>query len=224
MVLLAINVGLAVLPSLVLLWYFYRWDRARSEPRKLLLMTFFIGFIAVIPAALIEGLVDPFGAPYPLLIRLLFRAFIVAGLVEEGIKLFVIQRFIMNRPAFDEIMDGIIYTITASMGFAFFENLFYSFGSPVTLIIRGLTAVPLHAVASGIMGYYIGLSKFGKPEAWKKGLLYAVLIHGFYDFFLFTGGLLSYFVFPLLIWALRELGKYRRLALAADRNSGRILS
>ena len=40
--LLAINVGLAVLPSLVLLWYFYRWDRARSEPRKLLLMTFFI--------------------------------------------------------------------------------------------------------------------------------------------------------------------------------------
>jgi RsiW-degrading membrane proteinase PrsW (M82 family) len=222
MQLLLLNVGLAILPSLLLLWYFFRWDRARREPRGLLLLTFFLGFIAVIPAALIEGLVDPFGSGYPPLFRLAFRAFIVAGLVEEGIKLFVIQRFVMNRPAFDEMMDGIIYTITASMGFAFFENLFYSFGSPGTLIIRGITAVPLHAIASGIMGFYIGLSRFGNPDAWKRGLLYAVLIHGFYDFFLFVGGYLSYLVFPLLVWAARELGKYHRRAQLADQRSGRV--
>jgi len=222
MQLLLLNVMLAVLPSLILLWYFYRWDRARREPRGLLLLTFFLGFIAVLPAALIEGLVDPFGSGYSPLFRLAFRAFIVAGLVEEGIKLFVIQRFVMNRPAFDEMMDGIIYTITASLGFAFFENLFYSFGSPGTLIIRGITAVPLHAIASGIMGFYIGLSRFGSPDAWKRGLLYAVLIHGFYDFFLFVGGYLSYLVFPLLVWAARELGKYHRQAQLADQRSGRV--
>ena len=222
MPLLTINIGLAILPSLILLWYFYRWDRARREPRGLLLLTFFLGFIAVIPAALIESMVDPLGTRYPIMIRLAFRAFVVAGLVEEGIKLFVIQRFVMNRPAFDEMMDGIIYTITASLGFAFFENLFYSFGSPGTLIIRGLTAVPLHAIASGIMGYYLGVSKFEDPGAWKKGLLYAVLIHGFYDFFIFIGNAFSYLVFPLLILSMRELGKYRKRALSADRRSGRI--
>jgi len=218
---LAMNIALAVLPSLLLLWYFYRWDRGRKEPRGLLLLTFFLGFIAVMPAAVIESVVDPLGMRYPPLIHLAFRAFIVAGLVEEGIKLFVIQRFIMNRPAFDEMMDGIIYTITASLGFAFFENLFYSFGSPGTLIIRGFTAVPLHAIASGIMGYYLGMSKFGSPNAWKKGLLYAVLIHGFYDFFLFVGGFLSYLVFPLLAWSGRELLRCRNQAMISDRRNGR---
>src|SRR6056297_4026996 len=167
---LALNIGLAVLPGLILLYYFGRWDRGRPEPRGLLLFTFLLGFIAVIPAALIEMLLDPMGFPFSPLLRLAFRAFIVAGLVEEGTKLVVVRHFIMKRPAFDEVMDGIIYTITASMGFAFFENIFYSAGGPGTLLIRGFTAVPLHAIASGIMGYYIGLSAFGRPGAWKRGL------------------------------------------------------
>ena len=67
----------------------------------------------------------------------------------------------------------------------------------------GKTTLALHAIASGIMGYYIGQSKFDGMNAWKRGLLYAVLIHGFYDFFLFIGGSFSYLVFPLLICAVK---------------------
>lgn len=222
MELLLLNILLAALPSLILLWYFNRWDRARSEPAGLLLFTFFLGFVAVIPAAAMEMLIDPLRLPFPPLLQLLFRAFIVAGLVEEGVKLFVVKRFILGRPAFDEVMDGIIYTITASLGFAFFENIFYSFGGPGTLIIRGLTAVPLHAVASGIMGYYLGISKFGQADIWKKGLLIAVAIHGAYDFFLFIGGGFAFLTFPLLLWSLRSLSRLHHKAIEADRQSGRI--
>jgi len=221
MELLLLNIALAVLPALGLLWYFSRWDRSRPEPRGLLIFTFFLGFLAVLPAALIESFVDPLGLPFPPLLQLAFRAFIVAGLVEEGTKLFVVRRFIMNRPAFDEIIDGIIYTVTASMGFAFFENIFYSVGGPGTLLIRGFTAVPLHAAASGIMGYYIGLSRFNQPSAWKKGLALGILIHGFYDFFLFIGGWFSYLSFPLLIWGLQHLGTLHKRALQEDRYYGR---
>jgi RsiW-degrading membrane proteinase PrsW (M82 family) len=221
MELLLLNIGLAVLPALGLLWYFGRWDRRRPEPKGLLVSTFFLGFLAVFPAALIESFLDPLGLPFPPLLQLAFRAFIVAGLVEEGTKLFVVRRFVMNRPAFDEIMDGIIYTITASMGFAFFENIFYSAGGPGTLLIRGFTAVPLHAFASGIMGYYVGLSRFGLSSAWKKGLLLAILLHGFYDFFLFIGGGFSYLSFPLLIWGGRHLAALHRRAILEDRYYGR---
>lgn len=222
MSLLLLNIVLAALPALILLWYFNRWDRARSEPTGLLLYTFFLGFVAVIPAAVIEMLINPLGMPYPPLLQLAFRAFIVAGLVEEGVKLFVVKHFILNRPAFDEVMDGIIYTVTASLGFAFFENIFYSFGGPATLIIRGLTAVPLHAVASGIMGYYIGISKFERADAWKQGLFIAVMIHGAYDFFLFIGGGFAFLTFPLLLWSLRSLSRLHHKAIAADRRNGRI--
>ncbi len=222
MELLLLNIALAALPSLVILWYFNRWDSARREPTGLLLFTFFLGFVAVIPAALIEMIVDPLGLPYPPLLRLIFRAFIVAGLVEEGVKLFVVKKFILNRPAFDEVMDGIIYTVTASLGFAFFEHLFYSVGGPATLLIRGLTAVPLHAVASGIMGYYIGISKFERAEAWKQGLFIAVMIHGGYDFFLFLGGGFAFLTFPLLLWSLRSLSRLHHKAIEADKRNGRV--
>ena len=222
MELLLLNIALAALPSLIILWYFNRWDSARSEPTGFLLFPFFLGFVAFIPAALIEMVVDPLGLPYPPLLRLVFRAFIVAGLVEEGVKLFVVKKFILNRPAFDEVMDGIIYTVTASLGFAFFENIFYSVGGPATLLIRGLTAVPLHAVASGIMGYYIGISKFERAEAWKQGLFIAVMIHGGYDFFLFLGGGFAFLTFPLLLWSLRSLSRLHHKAIAADRRNGRI--
>ncbi|HDQ14971.1 MAG TPA: PrsW family intramembrane metalloprotease [Sediminispirochaeta sp.] len=219
--LLFLNILLALVPSLILLWYFLRWDRARREPKGLIFFAFALGFVAVIPAALLEILIDPLAANYPPVLRLFFRAFIVAGLVEEGTKLFVVRRFIIDKPAFDEIMDGIVYTVSASLGFAFFENLFYSTGEPATLIIRGLTAVPLHALASGIMGYFLGLSKFERPGAWKSGLALAVFIHGLYDFLLFLGGAFAFFVFPLMLWSLRGLSIYQTRAVRADRKAGR---
>lgn len=149
------------------------------------------------------------------------KAFAVAGLVEEGIKYLVIRIFIYNRKEFDEVTDGIVYTITASLGFAFFENIFYSFGSPAVLVIRGLTAVPLHASASGILGYHIGLSKFNEKSYIGRGLAYAVLIHGFYDFFLFTGTLVSVLVLPLLIFSLALLLRLNGKAKELDRLAGR---
>jgi RsiW-degrading membrane proteinase PrsW (M82 family) len=205
-----LNILLAAVPSLVLLRYFYRKDRRKPEPLGMITRIFFIGFLSVIPAIVIELILDragPFLYGLPLLV---FRAFVVAALVEESIKLGVVKLFVFNKPEFDEVADGIIYTITASLGFAFFENIMYGFGNPMVILIRGFTAVPLHAIASGIMGYYIGLSRFSDASTALRGLLFAVLIHGFYDLFLFTDTALAFLVIPLLLlsgfWLLR-LGK-----------------
>ncbi len=219
---LILNLLLAGLPSLILIAYFQHRDRNKPEPLGLIFRAFLLGIVIVFPAALIELLLDAsIITPVPIL-RNLFRAFIVAAFVEEGLKYLAVKNFIFHRPEFDELTDGIIYTITASLGFAFFENLFYSVGGPATLIIRGFTAVPLHAAASGIMGYYIGLAKFQNALALQRGLLIAVLIHGFYDFFLFQGGLLSFLVIPLLIWAVLHLLKLYKSAAAADGHYGRL--
>ena len=145
----------------------------------------------------------------------------MAGVVEEGIKLAVVRWYVYPKPAFDEINDGIVYTIAASMGFACFENIMYSFGPVSTILIRGLTAVPLHAFASGIMGYYLGKARFRRGNWLFKGFVLAVLTHGTYDFFLFTGGGLSLMVFPLLLMAGRELFRLNRRALEEDRAAGR---
>ncbi len=219
---LLLNLLLAALPSLVLLYYFYRRDSRKPEPLRLIFRVFLYGIVIVFPAALIEMLLDASIVSDVPIFRNLFRAFIVAAFVEEGLKYLVVKNFVFDRPEFDELTDGIIYTITASLGFAFFENLFYSFGGTATLIVRGFTAVPLHAAASGIMGYYIGIGKFQNALALQRGLLMAVLIHGLYDFFLFQGGLLSFLVIPLLIAAFVHLLKLYRRAARADNEYGRV--
>jgi protease PrsW len=201
MVYLIVNIILAAIPAVLLLLYFYRKDKTKREPAGLILKTFGLGILAVIPAGAAEfGTILLFsrisGVP-----GLLIRAFIVAALIEETSKFFVIKTYLYKKKEFDEVTDGIIYTAAAGLGFAFFESLLYSFGPPYVMILRGVTSVPLHATASGIMGYYIGLAKrtgYFKPG---RGLLYAVIIHGLYNFFLFTGSLLVVLIVPLLFFS-----------------------
>ncbi len=218
---LVLNISLAVIPALILLIYFYHKDKQKKEPVTLVLKVFIFGFISVIPAIIIEMLLSYFIPERHQLFNIIFRAFIIAALVEEGIKLKTVMLFAFPNNNFDEIADGIVYTITASLGFAVFENIFYSFGPVSTLIIRGMTAVPLHAIASGIMGYYIGKSKFEDPNLKYKGLAIAVFIHGFYDFFLFYGSWLPVLIIPLLLISGGVLLKLYKSALKNDRTFGR---
>ena len=216
------SVLLAAVPSLVLVLYFLKRDKLKSEPRRLVIKTFVFGFIAVLPAAVIEMIIEPYFQGLPGNWHHFAHAFAVAALVEETVKLYVVWRFVFKNPEFDEMTDGIIYLICASMGFAFFENIFYGFGEPRVILLRAFTAVPLHAVASGIMGYYLALSKFGNRQTIGRGLLIAIIIHGLYDFFLFTGTWLAVFVIPLLIVSIIWLLRLFKKAQESDREMGRI--
>ncbi len=205
-----LNLVIAIVPSLLLLLYFYKKNIIKKEHPGLIWKTFAFGLIAVVPALAIEIIGGLFVEKIYGIFSVLVEAFIITALVEEVLKFLVIRIYLWNRSDFKKITDGIVYTIAASLGFAMLENLFYSFGSTLLLILRGLTAVPLHAISAGIMGYYIGLAKSKGSRKIGKGILYAVLFHGTYDFFLFTRTFTAVFVLPLLIagwFILRSLYK-----------------
>jgi RsiW-degrading membrane proteinase PrsW (M82 family) len=221
MLYLIVNLLLALLPSAALVVYFYSRSTKTKDSPSLVIGVFLLGFAAVLPAAAAEALLAAVTTSLRGILLLLVRAFVIAALVEELTKLAVVRGVLWRRQEFDEIADGMTYTVTASLGFAFFENLMYSFGPPAVLILRGITAVPLHAAASGIMGYFLGREKFGELRAARRGLLYAVLLHGAYDALLFAGGMLSLLVIPLLGYAVMTLFRLYRGALAEDRAAGR---
>ena len=199
---MVINFFLALVPALLLLNYFYKRD-PRPEPRQIVMKAFILGVLSTIPAIIIElilGRIIPSGLS-PLLV-LALRAFIVVSLVEESCKLFMVKKFIYPLPEFDEVTDGIIYTMASGLGFAFLENIIYSinsYNSMTVLITRGVTAVPLHGLTSGLMGYYIGRAKIDNLPVIPLGLFLAVLYHGLYDFVLFYGGSLAWLSIPLLL-------------------------
>jgi len=210
---------MSVLPCLAVLLYLIRRRSPRSD-RNHLVMRVFIGGIAVTVLAYVaqrslsfltsDWSVDSLG-------RVALESIIGAALVEEALKLVIVLRFAYRRPEMREISDAIVMAVSAGLGFCCLENILYA-GANVTIGLgRAFTALPLHALASGLMGYEIGLSKLrprSRQRVWH-GLWKAVLVHGLYNFILMgvTAGALphlaAFLVVPLLgtayMWLLSEL-------------------
>ncbi|MCD4779171.1 MAG: PrsW family intramembrane metalloprotease [Candidatus Omnitrophica bacterium] len=225
--------GMAVFPALWLVHYFNQKDKRKPEPKYLIISIFVLGLLSTIPVIFLEIIVGSFNNLFswsPLLFNL-FKAFVVAGFCEEFIKLKLVQKFAYKDVHFDEVMDGIIYAVVASLGFACLENILYVMQTNLlNAVMRAFTAVPMHAVCSGLMGYHIGLAKFSSSKIqeenlMRRGLWVAIFLHGLYDFLLFIspywGVFYSFLIFPLLLVSFKFL-KYRiRVAVTEDEVMGR---
>ena len=184
---------LAVLPSLFLVRYYYKQDQARPEPKGVIVKLFLLGIIYSLPVYILEWAASTLNvfSRFSSVLHYFFEAFVVAGLCEEYIKQRIVLKHIYHKKIFDESLDGIVYAVVAGLGFACMENIIYVMNTDwQTAIARGLSAVPMHAMASGVMGYYVGQAKFSSsPQTEKalinRGLWQAILIHGSYDFFVF---------------------------------------
>lgn len=188
--LLLVSIILAIAPAILLVFYFYKRDSLKPEPAKMIVITFFVGIGSTIPAIILSLSLQFLENSSAVWISVFIQSFITAALVEELSKFLCFKIFLYRNKNFDEITDGIVYLATISLGFACFENILYSSGDIGIGLLRAVTAVPGHALWSGIMGYYIGLAKIreqGNTASIFTGLLIAVIYHGAYDFVLFAG-------------------------------------
>ncbi len=182
---------LSLAPVFVIALYIYLRDKYEKEPFRLLLFALVSGGLTVIPVFFAEGFLEGFSGFFPGLMKAAWRAFVVAGFTEELFKYLVLYILIWKSPEFNDKFDGIVYAVFVSLGFAAVENVLYVTSNGIsTGITRALTAVPAHAVFGITMGFFFGLAKFYTKETRQlkqKALLYPVLLHGIYDFILFTG-------------------------------------
>lgn len=216
--------ALAALPPIVVIFIIYKLDKYEKEPIKQIVRVFLYGCLTVIPVIFIASIRDPLyengylenlvsltggGIMGIREMSIFLYAVIGVALVEEYFKYLVLTKYIYNKPDFNEPMDGIVYGVTASMGFAFIENLIYVFlyAEPdfafTTAIIRIFSAIPAHALMGVIMGYYVGKAKFSKYNEKRlllKGLLGAIILHGLYDYFLMSQkGLFIFAIISLVV-------------------------
>ncbi len=185
----------ALLPVALLVFYICRQDRQRPEPVRLLLLAFMLGVLSV-PLSLTFSI--PFGLAglYPPVASTLWEAvslsFWGAAIPEELAKFIVLWLLLRRNRHFDEMMDGIVYAVCVSLGFAAIENLSYLFAdyeNYLTLgLRRALFSIPGHFCFGVLMGYYYSLAKYD-PKARLRHIicLFAapILAHGIYDSLLF---------------------------------------
>lgn len=220
--------ALAVAPGAGLMYYFYKRDTHEPEPRNKVLKVMGWGAAVSVVAVIVElmlmagfeGVATP-GSP----LEIFFHAFIVAALVEELCKYWVVRASVYKNPEFDEPYDGIVYCVAASLGFAIVENILYVFSGGFGVgIIRALLSVPAHALFGVFMGYYIGRSKFAPAEKRFRyhllGIGLAVFAHGAYDYVLMSQEpLLIMTVLPMMgvFWVL-GLWKVKKLVAQSPFN------
>jgi len=198
---------IAILPTLALLLFFVYSDKFK-EPKKTVLSTFILGIFIIAPLEVFHyGTQMIIGEPIEY--NAFFRAFFKASFLEELFKFCVLFFFCTKFTEFDEPMDGIVYGITASLGFAFWENLQYIYMPERELTeslqvawMRAFTAVPSHAFDGIIMGFFIGRHYFRDYKT-KINLVWALLIpvtlHGFYDWVLMEESINRNFMYLIMI-------------------------
>lgn len=192
---------MGALPALAAMFLFDRLDAKRPEPRGTLRRVALAGGLSAIPVIIIGMVLKKFGpaglsgeAGPTSYLGAAYMAFLIAAIPEEFAKLASMWIFAWRRPEFDERMDGIVYGARAGLGFALVENVAYllllpeSFSQYLSLFVgRAVLAVPGHATWGAIMGYFAAKRRFdGRGPGMLGGYLIAVLLHGFYDMWLFA--------------------------------------
>ena len=214
-----ILVVIALAPCLFLLWYFYSRDKYEPEPKKLILRIFILGAVFVIPAAILEFLLLMPLQKYSGLWGVAFlESFFIVAPIEEVFKFLVVKKWIYGSKEFNEVMDGVVYGVAASLGFAALENIFYVVERGIGVgIMRALLSVPGHAFFGAVMGYWLGMAKFNKEREkayLTKGVLLAIFFHGLFNFLLLTRSVLSLLVFVLIILLALRVRKNLKKAAA----------
>jgi RsiW-degrading membrane proteinase PrsW (M82 family) len=209
----------AVAPSIALLYYFYIKDKYEKEPRQMLFKAFALGSLTVVPVVFFELRLNIFDLAEMDYLMATYTAFVVAGLVEEGFKFFIFWFFLWKNKNFNEMYDGIVYSVFISLGFATTENIGYVLLSGFhTAFIRSITAVPAHALFGVTMGYYFGKARFAEEKRRVRYLMLAfsvpIVLHGIYDFILFSRSMelmLLFIPYMLYLWK-RGLGNVDELS------------
>ncbi len=202
-----------LLPPLLWLWFWLKEDR-HPEPRRILIATFLAGMFVVPIAFMLERTLSL--AAKALGVYRLGGGFITLlflwAFIEEVLKYLAAKYTALKNKSFDEPVDALIYMITAALGFAALENIFFlinafdanSMSGVLTANLRFMGATLLHMATSGIVGASLGFSFFRKKSRKRNlviGLFFATLLHFAFNYFIIhnkDGSVFNVFV-PLWI-------------------------
>jgi RsiW-degrading membrane proteinase PrsW (M82 family) len=207
---LLLLIAISSLPVLAVLL----WIRLRRLPVRLswFLLALLGGALSLGLAAVLQSLFPDTGEAR--MGVLLAKIFVQIALTEELGRLAVFFLLLSLARRMESYSSGFaaITGLIAGLGFAVIETAMYGAGNFRIALARAITAAPLH----GACGVRIGAVVFHIRDAPAKSLihfLYAVALHGMYNFMILSHGIPL--VFPVLI-AFAALSSSIRLIRFSD--------
>ncbi|MEK7547671.1 MAG: PrsW family glutamic-type intramembrane protease [Patescibacteria group bacterium] len=181
-------IGSVILAAIPALFWGHIFYRKSPEGKKLTLLTFLLGALAVFPILLykyswnyfpwmnafkiadnykddIIGFSNAVTLPLSIIIT-----FMIVGAIEENMKFSSVK--IVDDDEIKNVDDSIEFFIVAALGFAFTENILYFYNIWVMqgttnlllpFLFRSAFSTFAHLLFSGLLGYYYGIAHFAKP-------------------------------------------------------------
>ena len=187
-VLIIVGVILAIVPSAVWLYFFYRQDRLEPEPKTKLAAVFLLALL--LTGALGLPLINDWFRMRTWAsaegITSLLASILIVGFTWQAIAYTAVRLVVYDTPEFDERMDGIVYGTVAGLGVATLLNLNYVLANGgVTLgvgTIYVVTTALAQASFSGLLGYFMAEAKFEHKPVWwvPLGLFIAAVLNGLF--------------------------------------------
>ena len=210
---------ITIVPSLIILFYFFISDKFK-EPRGTIALVFAMGVLVCFPAGIINNfMIENFA---DIISEDLTHSFLAPAWSEEILKFLILYTIVLRRNEFNEPMDGIVYGVVASLGFATYENYDYVFRLAETwdiapsqmAIWRSYTAVPMHGLNGCIMGFYFGMYAFTAEKKYLVlSLLMPFLLHGSYNFLVMHPPFGLLIVLGILVYAFVLHSNLKKLQL-----------
>tara|TARA_B100000767_G_scaffold12889_1_gene12439 strand:- start:2586 stop:3296 length:711 start_codon:yes stop_codon:yes gene_type:complete len=187
-----------ITPTILILSFFYFSDKFK-EPKQTILTVFYLGFLICLPAGILNDLSYNFTYDGSDFSERLAWSFLGPAWAEELLKFSILYLIVLKREEFNEKMDGIVYGVVVSLGFATYENYTYIYQmAPLTAEandwsieqysyyvakLRSYSAVPMHGLNGAVMGLFFSKYVFsGKKRFLILSLLFPYLFHGFYNY------------------------------------------
>lgn len=211
---LIIPILLTILPVVIIATFAYLKDK-HKEPFYIIILLFILGIVSGLAVLIISKLIE---IPFPFLsknassmssIELLIKVFLEIALVEELCKWLSIYITGYKSREFDESYDIVLYSVMTALGFATIENLkvIISLGTFDAVLQRSLISLPAHVSFQIFMSYFLLKARIYKIKNNKlkeklsilESILIPTIIHGIFDFCLYTGNDLFIIFFILFI-------------------------
>jgi RsiW-degrading membrane proteinase PrsW (M82 family) len=187
--LLAVGVILALVPAMIWLVFFYQQDRKEPEPKRVVLRVFLFG--ALMAGGAGQRIIDLFRVEewsYGSAWLQLGALILIVGFTEEFFKYAAVRYTVFPTDDFSGRVDGIIYGVTAGLGYATALNLTYVISNqgvvPFVGSLRMIDTALVQAGLVAITGYFLAGARSGDRPVWwvPAGLTIAAVLNGLVAF------------------------------------------
>lgn len=177
---IVVGILLAIVPSALWLFYFYRQDRLEPEPKTRILAVFLVALVLqdVVGRRMIDDWFDVSRWAWTSVTTSLLASILIVGVTWQVIAYIAVRAVVYNTPEFDERMDGIVYGTVAGLGVATLMNLRFVLDNGGVALAPGVIEVTTNALAQasfgGVMGYFMAQAKFEHRPVWWVPLGFAI--------------------------------------------------